>query len=119
MLTPFGKAVRKHRIDAGMTLRAMADVLGVSAAFLSAVETGRKPLPEGFVDRIAVVLDLDMAARAELKKAAEISAREMKMHFGRDASVRDREVATLFARQFSELSDAEKEKIRAILEGGR
>lgn len=119
MLTPFGKTIRKHRIDATMTLREMAGALDISPAFLSAVETGRKPIPESFIDRIAALLNLDIAARAELKSAADASATAMRMQFGQDASARDREVATLFARQFGELTDADKEAIRHILEGGR
>ena len=49
--TPFGKQVRKYRIDADRTLSDMAKELGVSAAYLSAVETGRKPLNDELVKR--------------------------------------------------------------------
>jgi transcriptional regulator with XRE-family HTH domain len=51
-LTRFGKSARKHRIDLGITLRDMADALGVSAAMLSAVENGAKPVPTGWFDRL-------------------------------------------------------------------
>ena len=44
MLTAYGKAARKWRIDRHMRLRDMARDLGVSVAYLSALETGRKPL---------------------------------------------------------------------------
>ena len=46
MLTPFGQIVRKKRIDKFLTLKEMADALGVSSAFLSAVEMGRKAIPD-------------------------------------------------------------------------
>lgn len=42
MLTPLGRAARKWRIDRDMRLCDMAGDLGVSVAYLSAVETGRK-----------------------------------------------------------------------------
>lgn len=44
MLTPFGKAARKWRIDHDIKQEEMARSLGISCAFLSAVELGRKKL---------------------------------------------------------------------------
>ena len=44
-LTDFGSAVRKARIDAKVTLQTMANDLGVSAAYLSGLEVGRKKVP--------------------------------------------------------------------------
>lgn len=46
-ITPFGKAVRKARLDADvtLTLSEMATDLGFTAAYLSAMETGRKKIP--------------------------------------------------------------------------
>lgn len=51
-LTDFGKAVRKARLDTEETLSTMAESLGVSPAFLSAMETGRKKIPEEWVVKI-------------------------------------------------------------------
>lgn len=51
-LTDFGKAIRKARIDAGETLGTMADALGLTAAFLSGVETGRKKVPPELVQKV-------------------------------------------------------------------
>lgn len=52
MLTEFGKAVRKARIDVGTTMADMADYLGVKPSFLSQIESGRKSIPESFVEKI-------------------------------------------------------------------
>ena len=51
MLTPFGKAVRKIRIDHNMKLSTMAERLDVKPAFLTSVETGRKSVPSDFPER--------------------------------------------------------------------
>lgn len=51
-LTPFGKAVRKARLDADVTLSDMAATLGYTAAFLSALETGRKRIPAEVVTKV-------------------------------------------------------------------
>jgi transcriptional regulator with XRE-family HTH domain len=51
-ITEFGKAVRKARIDAGVTLAAMADDLQTTPSFLSAMEMGRKRIPADWVGKI-------------------------------------------------------------------
>ena len=51
-ITEFGKAVRKARIDASVTLGDMAEALEVSPPFLSAMETGRKKISEDWVRKI-------------------------------------------------------------------
>ncbi|MGP0152165.1 helix-turn-helix domain-containing protein [Pantoea ananatis] len=51
-LTEFGKAVRKARIETGLTLLTMAEKLGTSPAFLSGMETGSKKIPKKWVDAI-------------------------------------------------------------------
>ena len=42
MITEYGKFLRKLRIDQGQILKTMAEKLGVSAPFLSAVENGKQ-----------------------------------------------------------------------------
>lgn len=51
-ITEFGKAVRKARIDAGVTLVAMAEELRTTTSFLSAMEMGRKKIPTDWVKAI-------------------------------------------------------------------
>lgn len=119
MLTPYGKLVRKHRIDRGMTLREMAAALGMTPAFVSAVETGRKSVPQEMPARIAGLLELDMVQREELENAAQASRREHKVRLSDHATGGDREIAAMFARRFAVLTDDDKAEIRRILEGRR
>jgi transcriptional regulator with XRE-family HTH domain len=51
-ITEFGKAVRKARIDAEVSLLDMATELNTSSAFLSAMEMGRKKVPDSWVEVI-------------------------------------------------------------------
>lgn len=51
-LTKFGAAVREARRETKQTLKTMAEALGTSAAFLSAMETGRSKVPMDFVGKI-------------------------------------------------------------------
>lgn len=52
-LTDFGRSVRKARLDANETLSTMAEMLNVSPAFLSAMETGRKNISEEWITKIS------------------------------------------------------------------
>lgn len=51
-LTTFGETVRAARRQTKQTLKTMADTLGTSPAFLSAIETGRSKVPMDFVEKI-------------------------------------------------------------------
>ncbi len=68
-ITDFGKAVRKARIDADVTLSSMANELNTTPSFLSALEMGRKKIPmdwvtniEGFFGRRGIHLRLGALA---------------------------------------------------------
>ena len=111
-LTPFGKLVRKLRIDRGLLLKEMADGVSMSSAWLSGVETGRKPIPSGLVDKVANYLDLDKAGRAELAEAAENSRKDQSI---KNVPVDRRDVAAALARRFNELDENDLTKIRELL----
>ena len=52
MLSEFGKAIRKARVETGETLSTMAKGLSKTVSFLSAIETGRKKIPLDLVPKI-------------------------------------------------------------------
>ncbi|SAL49281.1 helix-turn-helix domain-containing protein [Caballeronia concitans] len=72
-LTAFGKAVRKARVDAGQTLLTMAEELGTTASFLSAMETGRKKVSDQWVSKIEAFFEDKGHPIAELAKLAAVS----------------------------------------------
>ena len=51
-LTQFGKAVRKARIDVGVTLGAMAAALNVSSPYMNSIEKGKRFVSVLWVQRI-------------------------------------------------------------------
>ena len=73
MLTPFGIATRKLRLDKGLRLLDLAEKLNLSSSFISAVETGKKPIPAGYVDSVVKAMGLTTAEAVELQKAADRS----------------------------------------------
>ncbi|TPW28443.1 helix-turn-helix transcriptional regulator [Martelella alba] len=53
-MTPFGEAVRQLRSERGVSQKQMAEAIGVSAAYLSALEHGRRGKPSfDFLQRVA------------------------------------------------------------------
>ena len=114
MLTDFGRYLRKLRIDCGELIRDMAGRLGVTASYLSAVETGKRNIPETWVDEIAVLYSLNDAAKRDLDEAAVNSAKTLKIGL-EEVSVSRKEAAILFAREFKDLDDATILQIRDLL----
>ena len=55
-ITEYGKIVRKARIDANLTMLEMAKTLGVSSAYLSALEVGRKRVSDDFLTKVIAYL---------------------------------------------------------------
>jgi len=114
MLTDFGRYLRKLRIDCGELIRDMAGKLGVTASYLSAVETGKRNIPETWVDEIVASYNLDGAEKGALVKAAVNSARAIKIGL-EEVSAERRETAILFAREFRDIDDAAILQIRDLL----
>lgn len=59
MVNNFGKFCRKLRIDNNELLYDMAVKLGVSSAFLSKVENGRKKPPQEWMEKLIHLYNLD------------------------------------------------------------
>lgn len=111
MLTEFGKTLRMMRIAHGnKTLGDLGEMLGVSAAFVSAIETGKKSVPPSFINQLQAKLSLDADEVRRLEVAAAKQAKEISMGL-HDRTDRARELAVAFARRFENMSDAEVEKV--------
>lgn len=100
MITPFGVATRKLRLDRGLRLLDMAEKLDLSSSFVSAVETGKKPIPAGYVDTIVRELGLTRSEASELQRAADRSKTTVDVHGLKGAQ---RELVAAFARKIDDL----------------
>jgi HTH-type transcriptional regulator, competence development regulator len=117
MLTPFGKEVRKLRIDHDppMKLKDLADQIGVSSAYLSSVETGAKSAAPGLVDKVADALEVDSEVRRNLHRLASESVKVVQLdltHGGAQA----KDLAMTFARRFPSLDDEQVSALLRIIE---
>ncbi len=73
-MTPFGEKIRELRAGRGIMLKQMADDLGVSSAYLSALEHGKRGRPgPGLIMQICGYFDLIWDQTEELKRLAEVS----------------------------------------------
>ena len=116
-VTPFGRDVRKLRIDHGETMADLASAVSVSVAFLSAVETGKKSAPPSLIAELVKHYHLDKMQARQLQDLADQSKTEMRINMSK-ASDEARELVAVFARRFSELSEAEVAKIKKALQKG-
>lgn len=112
MLTPFGKALRQLRMERGLKLLDVAEALGVSSAYVSAIETGRKPIPDGFVSQIGRALKLSEEERNKLRRAADRTRKEVRVE---KLQENQRELVAAFARKFDDLPDELLERLRAAV----
>jgi transcriptional regulator with XRE-family HTH domain len=73
-VTPFGARLRALRADRGITLKRLADALQVSAAYLSALEHGKRGAPSaGLVHQVNEFFGLIWDEADELSRLARLS----------------------------------------------
>jgi len=112
MLTPFGVAVRKLRLDKGLRLLDVAKKTGMSAAFISAVETGRKAIPDAFVLSIARAMKLSASEIRELRRAVDRTRKEVVVT---KLPEDQRELVAAFARKIDELPSEMMADLKKII----
>ena len=73
-MTPYGEKIRELREHKGITMKKMADDLGVSSAYLSALEHGNRGRPgPGLILQVCGYFDLMWEEAEELKRLARLS----------------------------------------------
>lgn len=114
MLNEFGKALRKIRIEHQELLKDMAEKLGVSSAYLSAVETGKRRIPREWVARIVDLYSLDPLQKELIQQAADDSVPDITISLDGASSVK-RDAVLSFARALDGLSDEELTRIMSTM----
>ena len=73
-MTPFGEKIRKLRADRGITLKQMSTAIGVSSAYLSALEHGKRGRPGWhLIQRIIAYFNIIWDEAEEVARLARIS----------------------------------------------
>lgn len=113
MLTNFGKSLRKIRIDHNELLKDMAGRLGVTVAYLSAVENGKREVPDSWIEKIADSYGLSSEEEKELQEYAYEGKETLKIDLA-GIENEERDLALAFARSFKSLTDDEKKQLQKL-----
>ena len=114
-MTPFGARIRSLRDERGITLKKMAEDLGISAAYLSAMEHGKRPRPRpNLVRQICGYFNVIWDDADELQALAQRWRPKVAIDTG-GLSPRATEVANLLAQRISRLSEQRLDAIISIL----
>lgn len=111
MATEFGKLLRKIRVEYDMILKEMASVLGVSSAYLSSVENGKRNVPVEWFDTLEEKYNLNREKMEELAFVSNKTATINIEHTTTEAN----ETLYSFARKLKSLDTNKLEKINRIL----
>lgn len=113
-ISTFGKVLRIMRMDRGELLKDMAQKIGVTSAYLSAVENGNKKPTLELVEKICRIYDLNKDQAQELEDAYRKSLMSVVLDFH---NVReDQQLLGLkLARAFSSLSPSQIKKISDVI----
>lgn len=120
-LTPYGKEVRKLRVDADAKLRHMAEYMGVSVAYLSSIEK-KETAKIGSVNFLHSAVNFFLESTNHTREFIEkrlldgLSKSQSSLRFDlSELSVKDRLLSLQFAYRLKSLSRADKDRIADIL----
>ncbi|HYP57608.1 MAG TPA: helix-turn-helix transcriptional regulator [Beijerinckia sp.] len=114
-MTPFGEKLREMRAVRGVTLKAMAEALDVSPAYLSALEHGKRGVPTYFlVQRVITFFNVIWDEAEELVRLAQVSDPRVVVDTA-GLTPRATEFANRLAKAIARLEDEKIEALLAIL----
>ncbi|MBO6717132.1 MAG: helix-turn-helix transcriptional regulator [Rhizobiaceae bacterium] len=118
-MTPFGERLRQLRRERGITQREMAAALGVSAAYLSALEHGHRGAPSwAMVQKIIGFFNVIWDEAEELQRLA--AASDPRVVVGTAGlSPQATEFANTVADAIAELSETDLEELTALVTARR
>lgn len=117
MVTKLGIFLRKLRLDNNEIMKDMAEKLGVSPSFLSAVENGKKKMPDSWLDSIINLYDLDQEKQNELMISIEESRTKVEIPLDEFSGSKKRLLLS-FARELNGMDESDLEIIKNLLKKG-
>jgi transcriptional regulator with XRE-family HTH domain len=116
-MTPFGERLRELRRARGVSQKQMAASLGVSAAYLSALEHGRRGVPSwAMVQKIIGYFNVIWDDAEELQRLAETSDPRVVIDTA-GLSAKATALANLLAARIAMLDEDEIVALMAMLDG--
>ena len=115
-MTPFGEALRRLRAERGVTQRQMAKAIGVSPAYLSALEHGNRSEPSWeFVQRVIGYFNIIWDEAEELQMLAGLSRPKVAINTS-GLTPKATEVANKLATAIGRLDASTLQEIEALIE---
>ena len=115
MMTELAKILKSIRLENGQILKNMSDALNVTSSYLSAVENGKRPMPEEWLGAFKMIYKTDRETLDKIRAAADELRVSIKMNL-ENASQIKKEAAVVFARSFEEMDDQTAKSIINILQ---
>jgi transcriptional regulator with XRE-family HTH domain len=114
-MTPFGMKIRELRKQRGVSMKDMARAIGVTPAYLSALEHGHRGLPSWYlVQRIIAYFNVIWDEAEDIARLARISHPRVVVDTS-GLSPKATELANRLAEQIAGLDDAQIDRHIALL----
>ena len=114
-MTPFGVKIRELRRQRGVSMKDMARAIGVTPAYLSALEHGHRGLPSwDLVQRIIAYFNVIWDEAEDIARLARISHPRVVVDTS-GLSPKATELANRLAEQIADLDDTEIDRHIALL----
>jgi len=114
-MTPLGERIRVLRRERGVSQKDMAAAIGVSAAYLSALEHGRRGIPTWtLIQKIIGYFNIIWDDAEDLQRLAEASHPRVRLDTS-GLSPAATELANLLADNIARLDDDDLEKLTAAV----
>lgn len=117
-MTELAKILKSIRLGNGQILKNMSDALNVTSSYLSAVENGKRPMPEEWIEKLKKAYGLSSEMLDKIADAADELRVSIKMNLD-NATQTKKEAAVVFARSFEDMDDQTAKSIINILQGKR
>ena len=115
--TKYGEFMRILRIKFHEVMGDTAELLGVKLPFVSAVENGKRNVPEDWYEKIVKHYNLSLDEQKELREAINESKTQMKINLVNTNNVK-RQMALQFQRSFDDIDEETARRIIEMLNSG-
>lgn len=114
MLTKFGEYMRILRIKRNLVMKDTAVSLDVTTPFLSAVENGKKKIPDDWFEKLSAIYDLESQDKKDLMVAIEQSQSKITLNL-ENCDEKQKELVFQFQRSFPNIDEDTTKQIIEIL----
>ena len=116
MVSNYGKILRKIRIDKGLTMAQMAKAVGITSAYLSTIERGKRNIPKSLTQNVINHYELSNEQVTELQKAEYLSMDSVEIELS-DVGLDKKTLVLSLAKNLKNMTYEQVEMIKNIVEG--